>query len=180
MPYPEKQTGGRVIWITGLSGAGKTTLARALLEHLPSAILLDGDELREALNTPKSGFDAESRKKLALTYARLARLLARQGKTVIVATISLFHEVHDWNRKHLPGYLEVFLQVPEEVRRQRDPKGLYAAEKAGQVHAMAGSGTAVELPLAPHILLDDTKTVVESVQCILGQLHTEKKQQVPC
>lgn len=167
MPSTGDTSGGRVIWITGLSGAGKTTLARALLEHLPGAILLDGDELREALRIAQSGFDADSRKQLALTYARMARLLARQGFTVIVATISLFHEVHAWNREHLPGYLEVFLDVPEEVRRQRDPKGLYAAEQAGQVTAMAGGETRVELPVSPHLQLDVSQTLGESVQCIL-------------
>lgn len=157
-----------MIWITGLSGAGKTTLARALLEQLPGAILLDGDELREALGAAQSGFDADSRKKLALTYARMARLLARQGFTVIVATISLFHEVHAWNREHLPGYLEVFLDVPEEERRKRDPKGLYAAEQTGRVTAMAGGATRVELPLNPHIRLDGTQSVEEAVQRVLN------------
>lgn len=94
MSFSEQRAGGRVIWLTGLSGAGKTTLARALLKYLPRAVLLDGDELREALGVATSGFDAASRKKLALTYARLAGLLARQGLTVVVATISLFHDVH--------------------------------------------------------------------------------------
>lgn len=158
---------GRVIWITGLSGAGKTTLARALLEHLPEAILLDGDELREALGAADSGFDAASRKKLALTYAKLARLLARQGVTVVVATISLFHDVHAWNREHLPDYLEVFLDVPEDVRRQRDPKGLYAAEQAGRVTAMAGRATRVELPRFPHLRLDGSQSLEEAVRSVL-------------
>ncbi len=168
MPSSEQKNGGRVIWITGLSGAGKTTLARALLDRLPGSILLDGDELRQALNTADIGFDAASRKNLALTYARLAGLLARQGFTVIVATISLFHEVHAWNRENLPGYLEVFLDVPEDVRRRRDPKGLYAGEQKGTVKNMAGSGTEVELPLVPHIRLDETQTLEESVRRVLA------------
>ncbi len=169
MPSTEDTSGCRVIWITGLSGAGKTTLARALLEHLPGAILLDGDELREALGTAQSGFDVDSRKQLALTYARLARLLARQGFTVIVATISLFHEVHAWNREHLPGYLEVFLDVSETERRKRDPKGLYAAEQAGRVTAMAGGETRVELPLSPHLHLNAAHLLEESVERVLEQ-----------
>ena len=144
---------GRVIWITGLSGAGKTTLAKALQQKLPGALLLDGDELREALGADGRSFDVQSRKRLAQTYARLAGLLARQGATVIVATISLFHDLHAWNREHLPGYVEVFLDVPEAVRRQRDPKGLYAA----RVPNMAGTGVQVELPLAPHLRLDGTQ-----------------------
>lgn len=173
MPSSGTISGGRVIWITGLSGAGKTTLARALLEHLPGAILLDGDELREVLGAVDSGFDAASRKKLALTYARLAGLLARQGVMVVIATISLFHDVHTWNRKHLPGYFEVFLDVPEAVRRQRDPKGLYAAEQAGQVTAMAGGETPVELPCAPHLRLDGSQSLEEAVRNVLEHLDTE-------
>ncbi|GAB6057110.1 adenylyl-sulfate kinase [Desulfonatronum parangueonense] len=122
---------GRVIWITGLSGAGKTTLAKTLLPHLPSpAVLLDGDELRSALGMAGTGFDRDSRLNLALSYARLARLLAVQGLTVVVATISLFHSVHDWNRANQPNYLEVWLDVPEAECRRRDPKGLYAAQQA--------------------------------------------------
>ena len=167
MSYEQKQADGRVIWITGLSGAGKTTLARALLEKLSEAILLDGDELREALGAANSGFDAESRKKLALTYARLAGLLARQGKTVIVATISLFHEVHAWNRKHLPGYFEVFLDVPQEICRKRDAKGLYAAEHSGETGKMVGSNMPVEFPERPHLVVHENTSVTEAVKDIL-------------
>lgn len=167
MKSAEKTASGRVIWITGLSGAGKTTLARALLPHLPHAILLDGDEMREALGELGGGFDAASRKRLALTYARWARLLARQGFTVIVATISLFHEVHAWNREHLPNYLEVFLDVSEDMRRKRDPKGLYKGQARGQVSEMAGIETQVELPLCPHVHLAQDCALKHSVAEVL-------------
>jgi adenylylsulfate kinase len=81
---------GRVIWITGLSGAGKTTLAQALLPMLPQPrLLLDGDAVREALALLAGGYAREDRLKLALTYARLAKLAADQGVAVICATISM-------------------------------------------------------------------------------------------
>lgn len=145
---------GRVIWITGLSGAGKTTLARALAQHLPGAVLLDGDDLRAVLDMSHKAFDRESRLGLAMIYARLCRLLAEQGHVVIIATISLFHEVHEWNRLHLPNYLEVFLDASEAVRRERDPKGLYAASDQGRAGGMAGLDAVVDLPEASHLLLD--------------------------
>lgn len=154
---------GRVFWITGLSGAGKTTLARELQKALPGSLLLDGDELREALGASGRGFDAESRRRLALSYARLAGLLARQGATVIVATISLFHELHTWNRANLPGYVEIFLDVPEDVRRGRDPKGLYA----GNVRHMAGSEVRAELPLAPHLRLTGGESLEDALALVL-------------
>lgn len=158
---------GRVIWITGLSGAGKTTLAKAVSEKLSHSILLDGDNMREVLGCQTSGFDAMGRLNLALTYSRLANMLARQGFVVVVATISLFHRVHAWNRANMPGYLEVFLDVPAEVRRSRDPKGLYAGEKKGKVTNMAGNTVAVEFPLNPDLRLDENYSLEASVAAVL-------------
>lgn len=155
---------GRVIWITGLSGSGKTTLARALQANLRGSILLDGDELREALGSASHGFDKDSRLRLAKIYAQLAGLLAKQDFIVIVATISLFHELHAWNRAHLPGYLEVFLDIPEEERRKRDPKGLYAANTPQMASLCA------ELPQNPHLRLNEQASIDESVSLILNLL----------
>lgn len=152
---------GRVIWITGLSGAGKSTLARALVARLPHAVLLDGDDLRAVLGATASGFDRAGRLALAQTYARLCKLLADEGHTVVIATISLFHEIHAWNRENLPGYLEVFLDVSEEERRRRDPKGLYAAAQAGNIRHMAGAETTVDFPQAPHLVLPTAELPLE-------------------
>ena len=144
--------GGRVIWITGLSGAGKTTVAaevvRVLRRKGDLPVLLDGDELRETLGT-RGGFDVDSRRRLAYVYARLCRLLAGQGHTVVCATIALFHDVHVWNRQHLPGYLEVFLDVPRGELERRDAKGVYGP--AGDPGEVVGIGLAAELPFAPDV-----------------------------
>lgn len=164
-------TGGRVIWITGLSGAGKTTLAGAVAGALPGSILLDGDTMRSVLGSQSADYDVEGRKRLAFTYARLANMLASQGFTVIVATISLFHEVHAWNRANMPAYMEVFLDVPASVRESRDPKGLYAGAKKGCVKNMAGGGVSVEFPLQPDLVLTEKDTVEAAMATILNSLE---------
>ena len=161
---------GRVIWLTGLSGAGKTTLAKALQQALPGALLLDGDALRSVLGTSQKGFDRESRLALAMTYARLCRLLADQGATVIIATISLFHAVHAWNRENIHNYLEIFLDVPEDIRRQRDPKGLYATQPQNGKPSMAGLDVAVEFPLQPDIRITHHASVQDACSRIMEKL----------
>jgi adenylylsulfate kinase len=147
---------GLVIWVTGLSGSGKSTLARKVVERLrareKSVVMLDGDELREvfgavAINANNHG--RKARLALALQYAHLCRLLASQGLIVVIATISLFHEVHSWNRANLPKYFEVYLNVPLEELRRRDPKGIYSRFDSGELTDVAGLDLAVDEPVAP-------------------------------
>jgi len=146
---------GRVVWITGLSGAGKTTVAKlvhaSLKERGVATLHLDGDAMREALADPNYGFDRESRLRGARFYGRLARMCAEQGLVVVVSTISLFHEIHDWNREQLPGYLEVLIEASDSVRRSRDPKGLYKGLDQGSTTSMGGVDLALELPISPHL-----------------------------
>ncbi len=146
-----------VFWITGLSAAGKTTLAKLLTDHLRAAgrsvVMLDGDELREAL-----AITAEHRREerliLAFKYARLARMIAVQGVTVVMGAVALFKEIHAWNREHQPGYFEVYLKVPIEELRRRDPKGIYRRFDAGELHNVAGLDFPVDEPTSPDILID--------------------------
>jgi adenylylsulfate kinase-like enzyme len=144
---------GQVVWITGLSGAGKSTLAGSFVAGLRrlghSVVLLDGDELRDVFgaasaNTQNHG--REGRLALALQYAHLCRVIAAQGHTVVIATISLFREVHAWNRMHLPGYFEVYLKVPVAELRRRDPKGIYRRFDAGELNNVAGLDLAIDEP----------------------------------
>lgn len=143
---------GTVYWITGLSGAGKTTLARALVAGLRArgriALLLDGDALRAILGRETGGFEPEARLELARVYARLAHALAAQGADAVCATISMFHEVRRWSRANNPAYVEIYLDVPLAERARRDPKGLYARGDG----AMAGLDSAVETPENPDMV----------------------------
>jgi len=142
-----------VLWITGLSGAGKSTLALEVVERLrargESVVLLDGDELREvfgavAANARNHG--REGRLTLAMQYAHLCRVIAGEELTVVIATISLFREVHAWNRANLPGYFEVYLKVPLDELRRRDPKGIYRQFDAGSLRHVAGLDLPVDEP----------------------------------
>ena len=152
---------GQVIWITGLSGAGKTTVAAALDQCLRERglipILLDGDILRNLFkSTDEIGktYNREARIKLALKYAHLCKTLSSQGFTVIIATISMYDKVYAWNRANLPNYFEIYLKVPLKELRRRDPKKIYQRYDAGDLSDVAGLDLAVDEPLEPHVILD--------------------------
>jgi adenylylsulfate kinase-like enzyme len=152
---------GQVIWITGLSGAGKTTLAKELILRLQkngsNPILLDGDVLRNLLKVPESALDSHSRKvrlDLALKYAQMCRLLSDQGFIVVIATISMFDELYAWNRENITNYFEVYLKVPLDELRRRDPKSIYQRYENGELINVAGIDLSVDPPQTPHLTLD--------------------------
>jgi adenylylsulfate kinase-like enzyme len=143
----------RVIWITGLSGAGKSTLALELVVRLRAeglaVVMLDGDELREvfgAMSAAVQNHGRERRLVLSMQYSHLCQLIAHQGLIVVIATISLFKEVHAWNRTNLPGYFEVYLKTPVDELRRRDPKGIYRRFDAGELSNVAGLDLPIDEP----------------------------------
>ena len=155
---------GQVIWITGLSGAGKTTVAAALDQCLRERglmpILLDGDNLRnlfKSRNETDKTYNREARIKLALKYAHLCKTLSSQGFTVIIATISMFEEVYLWNHANLQNYFEIYLKVPLTELRRRDPKKIYQRYDSGELENVAGLDLNVDEPLNPHVTLDFAK-----------------------
>lgn len=147
----------RVYWLTGLSGSGKSTLAEYLemwlRERGQTPVMLDGDAIRDLVLEP-SAHDRESRLRVARFNARLCRFLVTQGQTVICPTISLFHDVQRWNRENIPGYVEIFIDVPLDVIRRRDPKGLYSAYDQGKMRDVVGLDIPAEFPQKPDITLE--------------------------
>ena len=133
---------GHVFWITGMSGTGKTTIGRELWLRLRAsgraAVFLDGDTLREVVSDDL-GHTAEHRRLSAMRNGRLCQMLAAQGLDVVCATISLFHDVQRWNRTNIPGYREIYLRVPFAELERRDPKGIYARARRGELTTSSAS-----------------------------------------
>lgn len=160
-----------VYWITGLAGAGKTTLAHGLQAHLRArgqqAVLLDGDAVREILGETGS-YDLSSRQRVAMRISHLCHWLSEQGIPVVCATISLFHACQNWNRQHMPGYREIFLDVPLETLIARDQKGLYSAALRGEISNVMGVDLTPEWPQQPDWVLKDSgeqdpRSILESL-----------------
>ena len=154
---------GCVIWITGLSGAGKTTLAKKLGNNLNYIgipyFLLDGDLVRKIFQEDKyeKNYSCEERKKMSNKYSRLSLLLANQGYCVITSVISMFEEIYNWNKKNLPGYYEIFLDIPLEELKKRDSKGIYKKFAEGNLKNIAGLDLEIQKPTDPdmHIREND-------------------------
>lgn len=163
---------GVLYWITGLSGAGKTTIGNRLYYELRkennNVILLDGDILKNVVSD-EPGYTDIQRKKRAIKYAMLCKILTDQGMIVICCTIAMFNEVREWNRKNNKGYVEIFLDVDLEVLKERDQKNLYSKNISGQIKNVLGMDMEVEFPESPDITIknDGRYTISQCVKKIL-------------
>jgi bifunctional enzyme CysN/CysC len=147
-----------VVWLTGLPGSGKSTIANAVERRLVAlgrqTMLLDGDNLRQGLNADL-GFDAASRAENVRRVGEVAKLMADAGLIVLVALVSPFRADRARARALLPEsrFLEVFVDTPAEICRQRDPKGLYAKAARGKVANVTGRDQPYEPPESPDLVL---------------------------
>ena len=162
-------------WITGLSASGKSTLSKLLVDHLKlsdrQVILLDGDELRQMFND--EAYTKEERIMIGMKYSRLCQLITSQGIDVVIAVIGLFKEIHDWNRKNITNYVEIFIDTPLHELKKRDPKGLYKKYAAGEIQNVAGLDLEVNFPENPEVYLkwSNKKTVDSMFQELLNNLN---------
>lgn len=153
---------GVAVWFTGLSSAGKTTLAEAVAGELRSrglkVELLDGDQVRKHL-CKGLGFSKEDRDENIRRIAYVAHLLVRNGVIVLVSAISPYRAVRDEARQLIGSFVEVFVNAPLDVCERRDRKGLYAKARAGLVQRMTGVDDPYEPPPSPEI---ECRTEAES------------------
>ncbi len=153
---------GLIVWVTGLSASGKTTVAKQLVGKLTDyqpTVLLDGDELRCALSVV-GNYSREQRIELAKNYFKLAKLLSNQGFVVVVAALAMFKEIYAWNRENQENYFEVFLDPPVDELFKRDTKGLYARFRNGVEKNVAGFDLEVDTPENPDLIFSNDQNLV--------------------
>ncbi|HUP16595.1 MAG TPA: adenylyl-sulfate kinase [Acidimicrobiia bacterium] len=169
---------GVTVWLTGLSGSGKSTIAYAVEEQLVAdgraAYVLDGDNLRHGINADL-GFSKEDRSENIRRVGEIARLMADAGVVVLVPVISPYRADRDEaRRKHEAiglRFIEVFVDTPLEVCEERDPKGLYARARAGEITGMTGIDDPYEAPVSPELLLDGSDvSVKDAAEMVLQEI----------
>jgi adenylylsulfate kinase len=165
---------GATLWLTGLSGAGKTTITQALEQKLRdggySLEVLDGDIVRTNL-TKGLGFSKADRDENIRRIGFVANLLTRHGVIVLVSAISPYREIREEVRGKIGSFVEVFVNAPLNVCEGRDVKGLYAKARAGEIKGFTGIDDPYEPPLNPEVeCRTDLESLEESVNKVWQKL----------
>jgi adenylylsulfate kinase len=163
-----------VVFLTGLSGSGKTTIAKKVIEKLRkkglAPVLLDGDEIRDAIKL--TGFDEESRKRHNLNVGYMAKILESQGKIVIVSLISPYDDIRNQIRGMCNKFIEVYVATDIKVCMERDPKGFYQKAISGEIKDFTGISAPYYPPQKPELLLDTASMNAEACAVkIIDQLR---------
>ena len=171
----ETKTKGVTLWFTGLSGSGKTTIAREVERELRArgrrVEILDGDIVRTNLSKGL-GFSKEDRDTNVKRIGFVANLLSRNGVVAITAAISPYRAVRDEIRVMTENFVEVFARAPLEVCESRDVKGLYAKARAGEIKGFTGIDDPYEEPINADIVCDtDQESVEESAAKVMAELE---------
>lgn len=162
-----------VLWFTGLSGSGKSTIAdrvhRSLRERGIKAERLDGDEIRAVF--PDTGFDRAGRMAHIARVGYLASVLERNGICTVVSLISPYREAREEVRQRCGRFIEVHLSTPLEVCEARDVKGLYARSRRGEISGFTGLDDPYEAPEAPELRIDTSRlTAAESEKIVINHI----------
>jgi adenylylsulfate kinase len=172
---------GATVWLTGLPGAGKSTIARAVADQLAEddvdVEILDGDELRASLSSDL-GFSAEDRDTHVRRVGFVAELLARHGTVVLVPVIAPYERSREAVRRHHAAhgsqYIQVHVSTPLAECARRDPKGLYDKARHGQLRGLTGVDDPYDVPADPDLRLDttdiDVDTAADQVRDLLDDL----------
>ena len=170
---------GFTVWLTGLSGAGKTTLAQAIVSELNArdvkVEVLDGDEVRTNLSKGL-GFSRDDRDTNIRRIGYVSRLLSRNGVGVIASAISPYREVRDEVRHQITtdggDFIEVYVHCPINVLIDRDVKGLYKKALAGEIKEFTGVSDPYEEPLAPEVIVQtEYESIEDSASKIIAALE---------
>ena len=168
---------GSVYWITGLSGAGKTTIGTMLYQYIKgkqeNTVFLDGDILRTVYQC--EDYSWEGRKKLAFQHGRLCKMLSEQNINVVICVIAMFEECREWNRSNIEQYHEIYLDVSIQELIKRDQKGLYSKALKKEIKNVMGIDMEFEAPKNPDLVIynDGDNNPEKGVKDIIRELNLE-------
>jgi len=171
----ERQQRGVTVWFTGLSGAGKTTISKAVAQALQArgykVEILDGDIVRENL-TKDLGFSKQDRDENIRRIGFVSQLLTRNGVIVITSAISPYREIREEVRSRIGDFVEVYVNAPLETCEKRDVKGLYKKARAGEIKQFTGIDDPYEPPLNPEVeCCTNAESIAQSMEKVILKLE---------